>query len=314
MTNIGEDSSTTLPRRQLGRYLKEARLGVGLRLEDVAPLMQWSASKLSRLEAGKSPAIRVLDVEALCGIYDIDDPEVIAGLVGLAKQSTGKSWWQAFDDVISGNFDLYVGLESSAKRLSIFRPDMPSGLFQTKEYARAVDQRYYPQIDPGELARRIELKTKRQALLTRKVSPISVDLIIHESAVRTVVGDPRTMAAQCHHLANLPGNVTVKVLTYEAGFPAGLPTGPFAILDFGTDLKGRELSPTVVYIESYAGDLYLERPKDVGRYRQAYSIIEQAALDIADSKRFLRNTAREFDRERRSDRSQVVQVEPQRWR
>ncbi|WP_258080964.1 helix-turn-helix domain-containing protein [Nocardia nova] len=265
MTNIGEDSSTTLPRRQLGRYLKEARLGVGLRLEDVAPLMQWSASKLSRLEAGKSPSIRVLDVEALCRIYDIDDPEVIAGLVGLAKQSTGKSWWQAFDDVISGNFDLYVGLESSAKKLSVFRPDMLSGLFQTPEYARALSRVYFQNLTEEELERHVQLRRRRQAPLTRKTNPLPVDLIVQEAVLRTVVGSPAVMAEQLRYLADFPVNVTVRVLPFTAGFPVGPATGPFTILEFGQDPKGRDISPTVVYIESYAGDLYLERDKDVAR-------------------------------------------------
>ncbi|WP_290047509.1 helix-turn-helix domain-containing protein [Nocardia nova] len=294
MTNIGEDSSTTLPRRQLGRYLKEARLGVGLRLEDVAPLMQWSASKLSRLEAGKSPSIRVLDVEALCRIYDIDDPEVIAGLVGLAKQSTGKSWWQAFDDVISGNFDLYVGLESSARQLSIFRPDMLPGLLQTSKYARLLDQIYFPNIAREELERRTALKRRRQVLVTRKTNPAKVDLVIQEAVLRTMVGTPAIMAEQLRHLADAPANVAVRVLPFAAGFPLGTPPGPFTILEFGQDSKGRDISPTVVYIESYAGDMYLERNTDVGRYRQAYNVIQQAALDVAESKRLLRHTAREF--------------------
>ncbi|MEV5647683.1 helix-turn-helix transcriptional regulator [Nocardia sp. NPDC052254] len=296
MTNIGEDQSTTLPRRQLGRYLKDARLAVGLKLEDVAPLMQWSASKLSRIESGKSPAIRVLDVEALCRIYEIDDPEVSAGLLGLAKQSTGTSWWQAFDDVISGNFDLYVGLESSAQQLSMFQPHIVAGLLQTPAYARAVEQGYYSDISEQELERRIQLRIKRQSLLNRKFKPVAVDFVIHESALWTVVGNGKVMAAQCHHLANLPVNVEVRVLPYDAGFPAGLPTGPFAILDFGTDSKGRETSPTVVYVELYAGDLYLERRKDVARYRQAYSATLKAALDVPDSKRRLRQIAREHER------------------
>lgn len=89
-----DDNSTTLPRRQLGQYLEENRSAAGLKLEDVAPLMQWSTSKLSRIEAGKCPNVRVVDVEALCRIYDIEDEKVMAGLIGLAKQSAGKSWWQ----------------------------------------------------------------------------------------------------------------------------------------------------------------------------------------------------------------------------
>ncbi|MBY8860649.1 helix-turn-helix domain-containing protein [Nocardia sp. CA2R105] len=289
-----DDNSTTLPRRQLGQYLKENRLGAGLKLEEVAPLMQWSASKLSRIEAGKSPNVRVVDVEALCRIYDIEDEEVVAGLIGLAKQSAGKSWWQAYDDIISGNFDLYVGMESSAKHIQIFRPDMPSGLFQTAGYAHGVDRVYFPSITEEELARRIELKTKRQALITRKTNPVTIELIIQEGALRTVVSGPDVMRDELLHLANMPINVTVRVLPFEVGFPAGLPTGPFTILDFGQDAKGRDVSPTVVYIESYAGDMYLERAKDVGRYRQAYSVIQQSSLDVASSKRLLRQVAKEF--------------------
>ena len=291
---VTDHNSTTLPRRQLGQYLKEARSAVNMTLETVAPLMQWSASKLSRVEAGKTPNVRVVDVEALCRIYGVDDADVVAGLVGLAKQSTGKSWWHAFDDVMTGNFDLYVGLESSAKRLCIFRPDMPSGLFQTNEYARAVDRVFYPGIADEELERRVELKRKRQALITRKTQPATVDLVIQEAALRTVVGSPVVMAEQLEHLATMPVNVNVRVLPFEAGLPTGTATGPFTILEFGTDSQGREVSPTVIYIESYAGDMYLERAKDVGRYRQAYGALAQAALDVASSNRRLRQTAREF--------------------
>lgn len=289
-----DDNSTTLPRRQLGQYLKENRLGAGLKLEEVAPLMQWSASKLSRIEAGKSPNVRVVDVEALCRIYDIEDAEVVAGLIGLAKESTGKSWWQAYDDIMSGNFDLYVGMESSAKCIQIFRPDTPSGLFQTPAYARAADRIYFSDITDEELDRRIELKTKRQALISRRTNAPTIELILQEGALRTVLGGPQVMSDQLFHLANMPINVTVRILPFTAGFPLGTAPGPFTILDFGRDAKGREVSPTVVYIESYAGDMYLERTKDVRRYRQAYSAMQQSSLDIASSKRLLRQVAKEF--------------------
>ncbi|MBB5916936.1 transcriptional regulator with XRE-family HTH domain [Nocardia transvalensis] len=288
-----DDSSTTLPRRQLGRYLREAREAANLNLEDVAPMIQLSVSTLSRVERGLT-GVRVPDVEALCRIYAIDDSETVAGLVSLARQSTGKSWWQAFDDVMSGNFDMYVGLESSARHLTIYRPDMLSGLFQTPDYAHALNRVYFPDLNDEELERRIQLKIKRQALITRRTKPASVDLVVHESVLRTVVGGAKVMREQLNHLANMPANVTVSVLPYAAGFPTGFSTGPFTILGFGQDAKGRDVSPTVVYIESYAGDLYLERAKDVGRYRQAYNVIRQSSLDVASSKRLVRQIAREY--------------------
>jgi hypothetical protein len=185
-------------------------------------------------------------------------------------------------------------MESSARGLQVFRPDIPSGLFQTAAYAREIERVYVPGITDEELDRRIELRVRRQALITRKNNPATIELILQEGALRTVVGSREITANELLHLANMPTNVTVRVLPFEAGFPAGIPTGPFSILDFGSDPKGRELSPPVVYIESYAGDIYLERPKDISRYRRAHNVIQQSALDVASSKRLLRQVAKEY--------------------
>lgn len=289
-----EDNSTTLPRRQLGRYLREAREAVNMNLEDVAPILQVSVSTLSRAERGLT-GIRVPDVEALCRIYGIDDPGVVAGLVSLAKQAAVKNWWQEFDDVMFRGFNMYVGLESSAKQLTIFQPNVLPGLFQTPDYARVIERGYMPDETEGARDRRIQFKAKRQALITRRTKPVGVDFVVHESVLRTVVGDSKVMRAQLNHLANMPANVTVSVLPFAAGFPAGLPTGPFIILEFGRDGRGREISPTVVYIESFAGDMYLERAKDVSRYRLAYDVIRQSSLDVAASKSLIRQiAAREY--------------------
>ncbi|MEU1984800.1 helix-turn-helix transcriptional regulator [Nocardia sp. NPDC019395] len=289
-----EDNSTTLPRRQLGRYLREAREAVNMNLEDVAPLLQLSVSTLSRAERGLT-GIRVPDVEALCRIYGIDDPGVVAALVGLAKQATVKNWWQEFDDVMFQGFNVYVGLESSAKQLTIYQPSVVPGLFQIPDYARVIERGYLPDETEEARDRRIQLRTRRQALITRRTKPAHVDLVVHESVLRTVVGGSKVMRAQLNHLANMPANVTVSVLPFTAGFPAGIPTGPFIILEFGRDARGREVSPTVVYIESYAGDMYLERVKDVSRYRHAYDVIRQSSLDVAASKSLIRQiSAREY--------------------
>jgi transcriptional regulator with XRE-family HTH domain len=290
---MSDEDSTTLPRRQLGKYLREARQAANMSLDEVSTLMQWSLSKLQRVEKGQSPQVRTVDVEALCRFLDIDD-ETADALKGLAMQASVKSWWHSFDDLIPGNFNLYVGLESSARHLSIFRPDMLSGLFQIPNYARALDSVYFPDDSDDELERRVQLKTKRQSLITRRTRPANMDLVVHEAVLRTIVGGPAVMAAQLTHLANMPPNVTVRVLPFSVGYPAGISTGPFTILDFGEDSKGRDVAPPVVYIESYAGDMYLERTKDVDRYRQAYNVIQQTTLDVASSKSLLRQIAREY--------------------
>ncbi|WP_280245392.1 Scr1 family TA system antitoxin-like transcriptional regulator [Nocardia abscessus] len=53
----------------------------------------------------------------------------------------------------------------------------------------------------------------------------------------------------------------------------GVAVGPFIILEFGVDAEGQPIEPPVVYVENFAGDLYLEKPGVVRRYHQAYDSI-----------------------------------------
>ncbi|MET9024830.1 Scr1 family TA system antitoxin-like transcriptional regulator [Nocardia sp. NPDC004168] len=52
--------------------------------------------------------------------------------------------------------------------------------------------------------------------------------------------------------------------------------------------------PTVIYVENFTGDLYLEREEDVNSYREASATIQRAALDAVTSRDMLRRVAREF--------------------
>src|SRR5262249_58666453 len=73
------------------------------------------------------------------------------------------------------------------------------------------------------------------------------------------------------------GKTTLQVVPFGAGAHAGT-TGPFVILDFpeATD-------PAVVYVETLAGDIYLEEPLDVDRYTLAFARLLAAALHPDES-------------------------------
>lgn len=65
------------------------------------------------------------------------------------------------------------------------------------------------------------------------------------------------MRAQLRHLAEAAehGTTTIQVVPFSAGAHAGT-TGPFVLLSFP------EPDPDVVYVETLAGDIYLEQPDD----------------------------------------------------
>ncbi|WP_378735148.1 helix-turn-helix domain-containing protein [Nocardia brasiliensis] len=290
-----ESASSTLPRRQLGRYLRDWRTQAGLTIAEASRLMEWGASTLQRLEKGQADRIRTIDIQELCRIYGIPD-ELADGLKGLAQQAAVKSWWHAYGDLIPENFDVYVGLEASAQQLSSYQSELVLGLLQTADYARALHRLGYPDDTDAELERRVQLRMQRQALITRKASPATVAVVLHESVLRRVVGGAKVMAAQLRHLADLStsDNVSVRILPFAAGIPLGDSTGPFTILEFGTDSKGQPVEPPVVYVEGFTGDLYLERPVDVQRYHRAHECLQRAALDIQTSRHLLRQIAKEF--------------------
>ncbi|MEU3009272.1 helix-turn-helix domain-containing protein [Nocardia asteroides] len=287
--------SSTLPRRQLGRYLRDWRTQAGLTIAEAARLMEWGASTLQRLEKGQADRIRTIDINELCRIYGIPD-DLAEGLAGLAQQAAVKSWWHAYGDLIPENFDIYVGLEASARRLRAYQSELVLGLLQTADYARALNQLGYPQDSVDELDRRVALRLQRQALITRKHSPAEIDVVLHESVLHRIVGDAKVMAAQLRHLADIStrSNVTLRILPFAAGVPLGVSTGPFTVLEFGTDSKGQPVEPPVVYAEGFTGDLYLERRADVRRYDRAHECLQRHALDCQPSRHLLRQVAKEY--------------------
>lgn len=285
---------TTLPRRQLGRRLRELRLQAGLSIVDAARLIERGSGTLQRLEKGETPRIRLLDIQALCQIYDV--PGELEDLLALARVAAGSdgedgSWWHEYGHSIRADFELYVSLEASASKLTVYRPDIISGLFQTPAYARALEQAYFPNATSVELDQRVGVRLNRQRLITRKRNPVEVDLLLDENVLRRVVHSPRVMAAQLRHLANMPPSVQVTMLPFSRGYPRGAALGPFTVLDF--DRATGE--PTTVYVENYTGNMYYDRPETVAQYREAYSERRRVALSVADTKHELRKVAREYE-------------------
>lgn len=295
---MSTNESSTLPRRQLGRYLREAREAANLTLEQAATLMEWGKSTLQRLEKGQTERVRVREVEDLCELYGVDE-EKAAALKGLAQQAPARSWWHAYGDLIPAGFNLYVGLEAAARELTVYQPLVIPGLLQIADYARTLDRSYFPEDTDTELDRRVELRIQRQAIILRKRSPAAASVVLHEAAIRTRVGDRRVMAAQLRHLADIStrGNIELRVLPYRAGIPLGMPLPPFVVLEFGTDTLDRPIEPTIVFAESFTGSMYFERPGDVDRYRNAFRWVREAALGLQPSRDLLRELAREIESE-----------------
>ncbi|WP_454195820.1 helix-turn-helix domain-containing protein [Nocardia sp. Marseille-Q1738] len=290
------ETGSTLPRRQLGRYLLEWRTRAGLTQVKAAELLEIGASSVQRLETGQNSRIKSRDIRAACDLYGVPK-DLTEALIGLAKQANVKNWWHQYGDLIPKTFDFYVGLEAAAVKLVSYQPDLIPGLLQTADYDRALAPLAWPDETPEQWEQRVQIKQQRQNIVTRKAQPVTLDVVIGEAALRRVAGNPAIMAAQLRHLADMStrDNVTIRVLPFDAGFPGGISMPPFVILEFGETALGGQVEPPVVYLEAIVGDMYLEDATDLRLYNQRYDRIREAALDANASRSLLRQVAREHE-------------------
>ncbi|MBL6276083.1 helix-turn-helix domain-containing protein [Micromonospora fiedleri] len=282
---MAEDIGSTVPRRQLGRLLRQFRNEAGVTLDAAAEALEYSRQKIWRIESGMG-SIRVLDVKAMCELYGVS-PEMTEAMRGLAVETKSKGWWHAYGDAVPSWFELYVGLESAAAHLRRYDESVIPGLFQTREYAQAIYRLDRPQASEEDRERAVQVRLQRQSLLVRRLPAApKVAQVLSEAVLRRAVGDLRVMIAQLDHLLRLSDlpNVSLRVLPLAAGPHPGAVAGSFVILDFPPTKGGRAApEPSVVYSESLTGALYLDKPDELQAYEAVWKGLDTRALNEAES-------------------------------
>ncbi len=201
------------------------------------------------------------DVADLLTLYGVDDEEERRRLLDLVREANTPGWWHREGDILPGWFQSYLGLEASASLIRTYEIQFIPGLLQTPEYARAVILLGHHTAAPWEIDRRVQLRMRRQEVLTRDKPP-TVWAVLDEAALRRPIGGSTVMAAQISHLADIAKlpNVKIQVIPFASGGHAAA-GGPFTILRFPEP----DLSD-VVYIEQMNSALYLDKAEDIDFY------------------------------------------------
>jgi transcriptional regulator with XRE-family HTH domain len=283
---MAEDMGSTVPRRQLGRTLRQLRVESQVTLDGAAEALECSRQKVWRIECGLG-SVRGVDVRAMCDLYGVA-PELVDALVGLASETKAKGWWHAYGDAIPDWFELYVGLESAASRIRRFDESLIPGLLQTRDYARAVYQ-HRAEVTEDERERLVEVRLQRQSLLTRRLPPAPrMEVVLSEAALLRTVGSPATMGEQLRHLLRVDGrpNVCIRVLPLSSGLHRGVEAGTFVMLEFPPGNRATP-EPPIIYCESWTGALYLDREEEFAAYEQVWASLDALALDEGQSRHLI---------------------------
>jgi transcriptional regulator with XRE-family HTH domain len=254
----------------LAAELRALRASSGLTRDEVVERTGINVATMYRIEHARvRPQTRTL--RTLLDLYGVDK-EQQTELVALLRDARERGWLHAYQSELPELYMNFIGFEGEARSSWNYESLFVPGLLQTEDYARAVIRGGFPTASLDEIERRVEVRLERQDVL-RNDNPLELWGIVDEAAVRRQVGGQAVMRTQLRHLLDaidLP-NVTFQVIPFDVGAHAGMP-GSFVFLQFA-----EAAIPDVIYVDSMAGELFLEEESDVRRYRLVFEHLRAVA-------------------------------------
>jgi len=281
---VADGTSPAVERRRLAFELRRLRTGADKTIEQVARYLECSPGKISRIETGIVGA-QIRDVRDLLDVYGLQGEERDR-LLNLARDARRRAWWHEYAGVLPPESARFFGLEDGAATIEQFAGStVLPGLLQTEAYARALIGS--ARDDAAAIALRIELRRRRQPLLTREHAP-RVTAVVHEAALVAMVGSTATMADQLSRLVDVAGlpNVVIRIVPLATG------AHPAAGTSFSVFTFEHPDDPPIVHLEQLTSSMYRERSKDVAVYQEAFVTARELALSPAQSRQLM------LDRER----------------
>lgn len=277
----------TVRLRRLATEIRRLREGAGLTQEEVSERTGKDRSTLYRLESAQQRPQRSTLIQLL-DLYGAGQ-EQRTELLTLLREAGQLGWMQPLRADLPPVYSDYIGFESEARSVSNYESLFISGLLQTEDYARAVIQGTLPHASAEQVETFVSARLERQALLTGD-HPLQLWAIMDEAALRRVVGGRVVMREQLDRLreAAAQPNITVQVIPYDAGAHPGMP-GSFVVLDFPDPAD-----QSLVYIDSLAGDLFLEEEAEIRRYIVMFGHLRAAGMRPDETDTLLATISKEL--------------------
>jgi transcriptional regulator with XRE-family HTH domain len=280
--------STRVERRRLRGELRKARQEAGLTQEQVAQHMDWSLSKIIRIETG-SVGVSTNDLNALLRLYEIGDVDYVRRLIDLAKATRQQSPWSKYRDSIPPAFFQFLEYEAAAFVVREYESFLIPGLLQTEQYAATVISKYKGNYSPRTIEARVEIRMARQQLLEQP-NPPYLHFILDEGVVQRLMGDRDVRAEQLQKLVDMAHRprVTIEIVPFSAGLHRSLGE-TFSILEFQDTADD-----DVLYFENARDALLTHNEADeISLYREIFENLRSISLGPSKSLAYLIRVAAE---------------------
>ena len=285
---MSDGGNPAIQGRRLRTALKQARLDADLTQEQAADALDWSLSKIVRIENG-SVRVSVTDLRAMLGQYKITSPHREKELVSMARAARQRPWWNAYQEFASRRYIEFVQLEQASAATLNYQPQLVPGLLQTRAYAATVIGQPGRGATEQRVAGLLDFRMKRQELLNAPEPP-ALAFALDESVVHRQVGTPEITREQIRRLIELAGRpyITIQIFPFAAGLAAGM-QAPFVIVSFPD-----RADPDVLFLESPRGDTLVAKDEDeISRYRSMFEDMQKTSLSEPDTVKFLNGLLRD---------------------
>ena len=252
-------------RQDVGRRLREIRRSAELTGVQLAELLSWSQSKVSKIETGRQTpsTAEIRDWARVCGRKDATG-DLITRLNEL------ESMWVAWKDQLHhGHSGIQTRMALEEEHVRVFRvyeSMIIPGLLQTPGYARAVlEAANRRDGSAASIEDAVEQRMRRQELLYRRDKRFR--FVVAEAALHHRRGDRDTMTAQMDRLLTVAelSNVSLGIIPFDSS-PPYLPLHGFWVQD-----------NTSVVVETVSAELTLTHQSEIEQYLHVFQMASAGA-------------------------------------
>jgi transcriptional regulator with XRE-family HTH domain len=306
---MAEGESPTVARRRVRLALREGREAAGHTQQEVADEMEWSLSKVIRIENG-DVSIAPNDLKPLLAFLQIKDRVRVAELLEAAKiarMRQRQAWYQTpeFREHLTDPLRKLIEYETEANFIHDYSVFHFPGLLQIPEYSSALMDPWSEELTAEQIKYRLTARKLRHDSVVGRAGSLQLTALLDESVFRRPVGGPAVLSAQLEELLRIAdvGLLKVRVIKFTADLPMSYNAG-FDILFLGDD---GDLSNAVMYRETGTVDEILDDPTinrsnasgppppgPVARHYDRYLKLWNAADNEDDTIAFIRRRIREL--------------------
>jgi hypothetical protein len=290
----------------------EYRNKANLTQKDVVTALDWSESKLHRIENGPA-RIQTSDILVMLTLYGVHDANERLEVVELGRLSRMPSVSTRYGKELDPKYVEFLDYEHFADRYYSYQTKLIPGVLQWGGYAAAVAERMRFRSDEEKSRVIVDARSERSEYLTGPEGP-TAEFIVDESALHRAIGGEDNpwdlkysdMESLIAHLkerntqgrrsrgeepaTKLNPNMSVRIVPYELGAYPAL-QGPFVLLEFD-DPKEKPL----VYLENPDRQEIVRDPELIEAYRAAFQDLSKAIPGADETDAILDYILKDFKR------------------